>query len=173
MRERNGPCYHWANCIFHHFQFWLLWPRHVFIHGIQKPAANRRCSPASTLTFQNVSSEKSFLFAWWVALTRPLSRVDSVPTSPACSELGPKKDRNSPCWSKRPRQSGQAAAGNNRLYLLAVLKIPRVCTHFPLSLHIVYMCASTCRPIIAQIIKKLHAKMCTCLFCFCSYMWQH
>lgn len=74
--------------------------------------------------------KKSSLFAWWVALTRPVSWADSVPTSPACSKLGPKKDRNSPSWSDRPRQSDQAAA-RNRLYLLTVPKIPHVvhCVH--------------------------------------------
>lgn len=60
----------------------------------------------------------------WVALTRPLSRTDSVPTSPACSEFGPKTDRNSPSWSNWPCQSDQTTAKKQQTLSFGPCKDP-------------------------------------------------
>ena len=59
------------------FSFILqLWPRHS------------GCLEAGS-ALQNAPAKEPSPFAWWVALARPHSRVDSVATSPACSGLGP------------------------------------------------------------------------------------
>lgn len=109
LHERSF--HHRANCIYF-FKYFLCFEHSVCCSSVS--FRGLQLTGGAVHLPKMFSSEKSSPAAWRVALTRPLSRADSVPTSPARSELDQKKkkrkDRNSPSWSDRPRQSEQAAA---------------------------------------------------------------
>lgn len=107
-----------------YFSFFDFWPAlttiRLVVHVIRRPAAHRRCSSLRAFTLQNASFKKSLLLlARRVALTRPLSRADSVPTSSCLQQARTTKKKTEIAKADPTGHVNltKAAAQNNRLYL--------------------------------------------------------
>lgn len=129
-RERNRPRYHWGKYFFFIFLFLLLWPLLCFIHVIRRRAAHRKRSSAIAFTFQNVSSNKmlSVCVIGWPSLDHSAERTVFQPLLPAASSDQKQTEiaqADPTGFVSLTRQQQR----NNRLYLSAHLKTPRVCIH--------------------------------------------
>lgn len=127
LHERSF--HHRANCIYF-FKYFLCFEHSVCCSSVS--FRGLQLTGGAVHLPKMFSSEKSSPAAWRVALTRPLSRADSVPTSPARSELDQKKKKKEKTEIARADPTGHVNLSrlqhrNNRLYLQVALKI--VCAH--------------------------------------------